>query len=156
MGTHPATEDISKDQTSQSPPTPRVIESKTNPMTLPSNKNPDPVVTALNVLNSGRLRMLPKPPGPELPLLREADILHWIEEYEATKDYEFLGHPDFPLEVLKLQLATFKVELEYLQITIEELEDKSDTEDMEADHHEVENCVNSLDVELDEQEEYVD
>lgn len=100
MGTNPATEDIPKNQTSQLPSASRAMESSTNSTSLHSNKNPDPVVMALDVLNSSRLRMLPKAPGPEFPLPREADILHWIEEYEAAKDYEFLGRPDFPLEVL--------------------------------------------------------
>lgn len=47
------------------------------------------------------------------------------------------------------------MELENLQIMIEELEDESDTEDTVADQHEAEECANSLDVELDEREEYV-
>jgi len=44
-------------------------EPTTNPMSLPSNKVSDTVVTALDVINFSRLRMLPKASGPELPLL---------------------------------------------------------------------------------------
>jgi hypothetical protein len=93
-------------------------ESTTSSMSPPSNRIMDPVVTALDVVNSSHLHMLPKAPGPELPLLREEDIPHWIEGYEAAADHEFLSRPDFPMEVLNLQLATLKVELENLQIMI--------------------------------------
>jgi len=120
MGTYPATKDVPKDKAIQSPPEPRTmaaaLKSTTSSMSPPSNKIMDLVVTAFDVVNSSHLYIFRKAPSPELHPLREEDIQHWIEEYEAAIDYEFLSCPDFPMGVLNLQLAALKIELKKLQI----------------------------------------